>query len=306
MPFILKSYGVAFVSCVLLAGCARIPHPFSDPGPQARKLAMATPPPRLAVPQPTASLLDDQTSALWAKDLARKLVERAVPAVAQPVKPGDWWVKMSASVATGRVTPRFVIMTPKGEARGHWEAPSIATGNWDATCVQDLDREAAPQLADLLTGIQAAMMQANPNSLKRRAARVVFTGVQGAPGDGNVALARAFVVSFPDALDHIQTSKREADYCVHAVVALTEGPTGVTGHPVQHIEIRWITQTADGVEAGVATQLHDIPAHSLDKAWGDVAAAAAAEASEAVRQIITNYSGRAHKALPPEKDKIRV
>ncbi|WP_369345781.1 hypothetical protein [Asaia prunellae] len=120
-----------------------------------------------------------------------------------------------------------------------------------------------------------------------------------------MSLARAFVASFPDQHDKLQNTAKDADYSVEGVVTLSDGPAGTTGHPVQHIEIAWRTVAADGKEAGAATQLHDIEAHSLDGPWGDVAMVAASEAAGGVHQIITNYSGRDHKPLPPETAAIK-
>lgn len=294
---------VLAIGALLLSGCVDMPHPFGDPGPEGRRLALNTPPPRMDVPTPPDSLLENEASALWARHIVHALVTESVPAVAQPVRKGDWWLRLSATMEGEQVIPHYVVMTPSGEARGHWDAPPVPAQVWAAGRDEVLATqasEAAPKISSVLTGIQAAMMQADPQSLKRRPAKVYFKGVRGAPGDGNVTLARAFAAAFPDAHDKIQEQAEGADYRVEGVVTLTDGPAGTTGHPMQHIEIVWHTLTAGGKEAGAATQLHDIPAHSLDGAWGDVAMAAASEAAGAVHQIITNYSGRAHKPLPPE------
>ena len=288
----------------LLAGCVEMPRPFGDPGPEGRRLALTTPPPRLAVPTPPDSLLDNTASALWAREVATQLVDQSLPAVAQPAKPGDWWLKLSATMQGSDVTPHYVVMMPTGEARGHWDAAPIPASVWaqgEKPVLSSLAAASAPQISSVLTGIQAAMMQADPHSLKRRPAKVYFKGVRGAPGDGNVSLARAFIASFPDQHDQLQSTPKDADYSVEAIVTLNDGPAGMTGHPSQHIEISWRTVAADGKEAGAATQLHDIDAHSLDGPWGDVAMAAASEAAGGVHQIITNYSGRDHKPLPEEK-----
>ncbi|WP_222546210.1 hypothetical protein [Asaia lannensis] len=300
----IRSAVTSFAMTVLLAGCVEMPHPFGDPGPEGRRLALTTPPSRLAVPTPTETLLDNAASALWAKDIAAQLVEQALPASAQPVKAGDWWLRLSATMQGDQVTPHYEVMTPKGEARGHWDAAPIPASVWaqgQKDVLASLAVSSAPQISGVLTGIQAAMMQDDPHSLKRRPAKVFFKGVHGAPGDGNISLARAFVASFPDRHDKLDSDAKAADYSVEGIVTLSDGPAGMTGHPVQHIEIVWRTVAADGKEAGAATQLHDIDAHSLDGAWGDVAMAAASEAAGAVHQIITNYSGRNHKPLPPEQ-----
>jgi hypothetical protein len=61
---------------------------------------------------------------------------------------------------------------------------------------------------------------------------------------------------------------------------------------VQHVEIVWTVRAANGHEAGRTTQLHDVPAHTLDGYWGDTAMAAVQEASEGVREVISNHEGR--------------
>ena len=70
---------------------------------------------------------------------------------------------------------------------------------------------------------------------------------------------------------------------------------------MQHVEIVWTVRHAQGRnaghEAGKATQLHDVPAHSLDGYWGDVAAAAADEAAGGIHEVISNNEGR-HRPAP--------
>ena len=147
-------------------------------------------------------------------------------------------------------------------------------------------------------------MQQDPHSLMRRAAHIYFEGVKGAPGDGNTSLARAFYASLPDKMNSVQTNAKNADFTVQGVVTVTTAGT-VDKTLMQHIEIVWHVITPDGKEAGAATQLHDVPAHSLDNAWGDTAIMAAEEAAGAVRTIITNYSGREHKPLPASTQTVK-
>lgn len=284
-----------------LAGCFDMPHPFSDPGQQARQLATANlPPARLAVPTPADSLLSDDAAQLWAHALAEAMVAQSVPAIAQPKKPGDWWVKMSAHTHNGSVIPHYVIMMPDGKARAESDGPAVDMAGWsagDAMALKGAATQEAPELANLLTGIQADMMQQDQHSLMHRAARIYFAGVSGAPGDGDKSLARAFYSSLPDATNSVQTELKGADFTVRSVVKIADGGS-LDGKPAQHIEIAWHVLTPDGKEAGAATQLHDIPAHSLDSTWGDTAVMAAEEAAGAVRTIVTNYSGRDHTPLP--------
>ncbi len=291
-----------------LAGCFSMPRPFSDPGQQARQLATANlPPARLSVPTSSESLLSDDAAKLWAHDLAEAMVAQSVPAIAQPKKPGDWWLKLSASTRNGAVVPHYVIMTPEGKARAEGDGAPVDMAGWsagDPLAIKGAAMQEAPELANLLTGIQADMMQQDPHSLMRRAAHIYFEGVKGAPGDGNTSLARAFYASLPDKTNSVQTNAKNADFTVQGVVKVTTAGT-VDKTLMQHIEIVWHVITPDGKEAGAATQLHDVPAHSLDNAWGDTAIMAAEEAAGAVRTIITNYSGREHKPLPASTQTVK-
>lgn len=291
-----------FALAVPLAGCLDVPHPFSDPGAEARKLALSPPPARLDVPVPPESLLDNARAGTWAQAMTRALLDQGVPAVAQPVRPGDWWLKMSAVSTGGQIVPRYAVMTPQGKLRGTQDGDPIAAQAWSEGTTTVLDgsaRQAAPALVSMLTGIQADMMNHDPHSLMHRPAKIYFKGVSGAPGDGNHSLANAFVNSIRDPQDILQNSAKSADYTVYTTVRMSPAPQGANANPQQHIEIVWHVADPHGTEAGAATQLHDVDAHSLDGAWGETADAAAQEAAAGVRQIITNYSGRANAPLPP-------
>lgn len=285
---------------LLLAGCLDVPHPFASRGGPNAGLAHHALPARLDVPTPMASLLPEASARLWAKSTTTALLEQTIPAIAQPTRPGDWWLDMRAEQHGATVVPLYRIMTPQNTLRATQQGQPIPTARWavaDASLLAMVAQDAAPRIAAALTGIQAADMEKDPKSLKNRPARVYFTGVRGAPGDGDIALARAFAAAFRDSADTLQNSPDQADFTITATVRLTNGPVGTTGHPQQHVEIVWSVHDKTGKEAGAATQLHDIPAHSLDGYWGDVATAAAQEAAAAARQIIDRYSGRTNTPL---------
>lgn len=285
---------------LLLSGCLDVPHPFAHSDKNGPGLAASAPPARLDVPTPPNALLSDANASLWAKDVAQELLQQTIPAIAQPTRKGDWWLNMQAELRNGQVVPVYTIMTPKNTVRATQEGQPVPVEQWsagDGTFFTLVAQDAASRIAAVLTGIQADDMEKDPHSLKHRAARVYFTGVSGAPGDGNTSLAQAFTASFRDSEDTIQNSAKNADFTVTTTVKLTPGPAGTTGHPQQHIEIVWHVVDSAGKEAGAATQLHDIDAHSLDQYWGDVAVAAAQEAAAAVKQIIDRYSGRDNAPL---------
>ncbi|MCE2576100.1 hypothetical protein [Komagataeibacter sp. FNDCR2] len=290
----------AVVMLSLLGGCVSVPQPFRHDGtggvPQA-------PTARLAIPLSTESGTDMAGAGVWQHAMVDAMLAQSVPAMAQATHPGDWWLKMTAEFHDGAVIPVYAVITPKGEERGHMNGAPVPAVRWQAKDGQATVRsaqEAAPGVADLLTGIRAAQMQKDPNSLKNRPAHVYFAGVHDAPGDGDRALARAFSAAFPDAHEDIRHSATGADYTVRCTVVLNNAVMTTSTTPQEHITLTWQVLDAQGHEAGSATQIHDIAAHSLDHQWGDVAVAAADEAAGAVRQIITRYSGRANVPLPAD------
>lgn len=287
------------LAALTLAGCGDLPQPFAgNPGRDA--LRLATPPPaRLDIPAPTHALLADPQARAWAQALADLLLQKEVPAVAQPARKGDWSLAVDASLHGDQVVPTYRIVSPAGKVRESAAGTPVPADAWvsaDPTLLKANAQLAAAQVSTMLTGIQAAVAQADPNSLLNRPTRIWFTGVTGAPGNGNFELARQMTVLLPDGHDTLQTIAKGADYTLGGHVTISKPDREANG--VQHIEIVWTVQNAKGHEAGKATQLHDVPAHSLDGYWGDIAAAAAQEAATGVREVIANNEGRPHAPLP--------
>ena len=290
---------VLAAALVSLSRCGDLPHPFQgNPGGIAMRLAVP-PPPRLSIPPSTQALLPADASARFASDLSQALLGQEVPAEAQSPKPGDWRLQFSAALQQGRMVPSFSVFSPSGELRGSIEGSPLAAPDWlrgDPATLSLAAQDAGPKLADLLTGIQAAQMQSDPHSLMHRPARIYFTGVSGAPGDGDISLARQMAVSLPDGGNVIQNTAHGADFTLRGQVKLHR-----LDAKTDHVEIVWTVLDASGAEAGRVAQLNDIPAHTLDGYWGDVSSVVAQEAAGGVRQVITNNSGRTHKPLPPPR-----
>jgi hypothetical protein len=167
----------------------------------------------------------------------------------------------------------------------------LASADWAAAAPAILSRtatEAAPGIADLLTHIEAARQQADPNSLYNRPARVQLVGVTGAPGDGNLALTRQMRTTLSQLGPVVQDTATGADFIVRGMVKLVPIAGGE-----QRVEIQWSVATPGGDERGRVVQLNNVPAGSLNGYWGDVAAVVAQEAAGGVRDVILRQSGRA-------------
>ncbi len=278
---------------LVLASCGDLPQPFAEnPGGDAPRLSVP-PPSRLDVPVPLGALLAGREARIWTDALTVSLLQKEVPAVAQPVRRGDWHLEVTARQQGGEVLPTYRIVGPNGRVQASEDGTPVPAGSWigaDPALLHANAALAAAQVDAMLSGIQAKEAEADPNSLLNRITRIWFTGVSGAPGNGDVELGREMATLLPDEHDTLQTDARHADYTVSGQVSVS-APAPKAGN-VQHVEITWTVRNARGHEAGKATQLHDVPAHSLDGFWGDVAVAAAQEAAGGIHEVISNNEGK--------------
>ncbi len=283
-----------------MSGCGDLPQPFAEnPGGDAPRLSVP-PPSRLDVPVPHDALLADREARIWSDALTVSLLQKEVPAVAQPVRRGDWHLEVTARLQNDQVLPTYRIVGPSGRVQASEDGTPVPSGSWigaDPALLRANAALASTEVNAMLNGIQARAAEADPNSLLNRITRIWFTGVSGAPGNGDVELARQMAVLLPDEHDTLRTDAQHADYTVSGHVSVS--PPDPKAGNMQHIEITWTVTNARGHEAGKATQLHDVPAHSLDGFWGDVAVAAAQEAAGGIHEVISNNEGKPHLHPPP-------
>jgi len=212
--------------------------------------------------------------------------------VAEAPQRGDWRLVTSAELRGGQVVPVFTVQNPAGEGQGAAQGAAVASAAWAEGAektMRGVAESAAPKIASLLTRIEAARQQSDPNSLVNRPARVFFKGVHGAPGDGNTALARQLRTQLPGLGPVVQDTAAGADYVLEGQVSLEP----MAGNMTQ-VEIEWRVDDAAGHDAGRVAQLNEVPAGSLSHYWGDVAAAVVREAAGGIRDVILNQSGARH------------
>ena len=278
------------LACLMLTGCGDLPRPFAGrPGAAAMQLSVP-PPARLSVPAPAGGLLPDRDAGTWAQAVTDALVAQEVPAFAGAYRPGDWVLRLSASLQGSMVTPHYHLVDPKGGDRGDIEGAPVAAAAWAEGPPDMLARsagQAAPQLLALLRAVDASIKQSDPNSLYNRPARIFFAGVTGAPGDGNALLARQMRQKLPQTGDLLVGSAVSADFSLHGTVRVTDVPGGQ-----QQVEIHWLVNDRQGRSAGDVAQGHDLPRGTLNRSWGDIATVITDEAAGGVHEVITNFSGR--------------
>lgn len=281
----------------LLAACGDLPQPFlGRPGALASRLVDQTPPARLAVPTPPAALLGDEAARTWSSDVAKALQDKEVPALQRETGRGDWSLILSAQMKGNVVVPAYEVRDPKGLGQGSVEGAPVPVAAWargDADTLKTTADAAAPQLADLLNRIQAARLRADPNSLVNRSARLYFSGVSGAPGDGDRALTAQMRLKLANNGLVVQDTPNGADFAVEGHVAVAPEAGGQ-----ERVEIQWVVLDAQGRERGRVAQLNEVPPTALVPYWGDVAAAVADQAAGGVADVLVK-AGATHATPPP-------
>ncbi|HUA77194.1 MAG TPA: hypothetical protein VMA86_05950 [Acetobacteraceae bacterium] len=268
-----------------LAACGDFPRPFQgNPGATALRLAVP-PPPLLAVPAPPTALLADAASRNFASDVATALAARTVPAVAAPIRPGDWQLAINASLDKGRVVPRYTIIDPTRKTQGSVAGTPVPADEWadgNPATLKEAANADAPAIANLLTDIDARLKRSNPESLMNRQARVYFAGVVDAPYDGDPVLARALRADLPAVGVPLQASKEGADFSVLGRVKVTPAPTAGQ----VRVELQWVVSDASGRERGRVVQLNDVPLSTIDPSWAQVAPTITEQAASGLHDLI--------------------
>ena len=275
---------------LVLSGCGDFPRPFQGaPGATAMRLAQP-PPARLAVPAPQNALLPDAASRQLADAVAEGLQAQEVPAVATQPRDGDWRLIVTADAHNGAVIPVYTVENPKGEDRGKSEGKPVRLAAWaagDPATYKQAASDAAPGIAALLTRIEAARQQSDPNSLLNRPARVQVAEVEGAPGDGNQQLTKQMRDKLSKLGPVVQDTANGADFMVQGHVSIVP-----EAGKLDRVEIQWVLKSASGDERGRIVQLNEVPSGSLNRYWGDVAVVVAQEASGGVKDALLTQTGR--------------
>jgi hypothetical protein len=217
-------------------------------------------------------------------------VAEEIPAFAAASHPGEWTLRLSASLDGTQVTPHYKLLDWKGGDRGEVVGHAVPAAIWSQgtpDAFKQAANEAAPQLLALLRSVDASLKQSDPNSLYNRPARIYFSGVTGAPGDGRVTLEAGMRQRIPETGDQLVDRANHADFLMRGTVKITPEPGGQ-----QQVEIHWLVADPAGHIIGDVAQGHDVPNGTLDRHWGDIAAVITDQAADGVHEVITNFSGR--------------
>ncbi|MCA3376769.1 MAG: hypothetical protein INF64_06535 [Roseomonas sp.] len=297
----MKRRFLAGLALFALAACGDLPQPFrGNPGGMAGRLVVP-PPFRLAVPPPEAAMLSATESEAFARAIAQALLKREVPAVADAPMPLDWRLAVDMRLEGNRVVPRYALFDPDGAPQGVAEGSAIPARDWarpNAALLADVANDASRRAAELLLRAEAARKSTNPAALAAAGPpRVYLLPVRGAPGDGNDSLTARMRDSLGDYGILAQEVADGAGFAADGRVNVVP-----VGRGMQRVEILWIISRRDGQELGRVLQMNEIPSGLLDRHWGDIAFAAAAEAAGGVQRVIENAGGMPKREGAPGQE----
>jgi hypothetical protein len=297
----MKRRFLAGLALFALAACGDLPQPFrGNPGGMAGRLVVP-PPFRLAVPPPEAAMLSATESEAFAKAVAAALLKREVPAVADTPLPLDWRLAVDMRLEGNRVVPRYALFDPDGAPQGVAEGSAIPARDWarpSAALFVEVASDASRRAAELLLRAEAARKSTNPAALAAAGPpRVYLLPVRGAPGDGNDSLTARMRDSLGDYGILAQEVADGAGFAADGRVNVVP-----VGRGMQRVEILWIVSRRDGQELGRVLQMNEIPSGLLDRHWGDIAFAAAAEAAGGVQRVIENAGGMPKREGAPGQE----
>ncbi len=274
---------------LLLAGCGDLPQPFRGrPGQVARQLRR---PPgyRIVIPASNQALLTEAESAAFSRTVAEALAANDVPVVAGRPLPLDWQLVLGVEAEGSNVVPRYALRDADGRALGMLVGRPIPARDWamgDQAVFTRAAADAAPQLATLLSRIDAQRRTGDERAAGSGPPVLRLLPVRGAPGDGNRSLTTRMREKLAVYGFQVQDQAEGANYAVSGEVTMAQAARGQ-----QRVEIVWTVSRRDGEDLGRVAQLNEVPGGSLNGLWGDVAYVVAEEAAGGVRDVIVNAGG---------------
>ncbi len=282
------------IACLaaVVAACGDLPRPF--------KRTYATPPNPLVEEGVQGGVWVDEVEGppvpmarLLADSVARELGKLEVPAFTGKRRPTHYVLKGEAVRNVSPEVPYVVqvhwtLLDRSGNRVGiHSQGVTATNWEWDygsPKVVREVGEASATAIA--------ALVQADDPTLKpvrtATATGLWVKPIDGAPGDGDVALTRAIRIALAGAGTDVVSEKTKARYVLDGSVRLSP-PRGAG----QRVEIVWVVRTPAGNEIGRAAQANTVPVGTFDRRWGNLAALVAAAAVGGIRDIVDAASDAA-------------
>lgn len=275
--------GLLFTAALLvgLAGCGPVPQPFrAAPGAKADNPLLAIPDGAGVTVAPISGAPPGLSGPLM-DELAAALRRAGVPASTGAALGNSLLMEGDGRWIDGRAVIDWRLSDETGAEvaalRSEAEAPRDAYERGDPALVRRLAERSATLTARAL----APDADAIPAQGEARGQGVAVVGVEGAPGDGDRALADAMTAVLTQAGVPMADGPDAAALLLAGAVSVAEIADGG-----QDVSISWWLMDTDGTVLGTLEQGNRVPAGSLDGRWGDAAYDAALANVDAIRGIL--------------------
>ena len=265
------------VLCIALAACGDLPRPFQ---PAEKSLQAWSAPGDIAwgsiLVLPVAGLPQPQSAAL-ADEVVDALQVRDVPASRHASGRGSIVLAGQVSAVTRRL--KWALVTSDGETALRFEEPQLDAARLgeSAPDLAAIATRAARRIAALLEPPTAEDERARP------APPVVLAGVRGAPGDGNIALARAMHRSLTRIGVAIADDGDAGSHQIMGRVSVARDE-GVVDDAA--LTIAWDVLQPDGRKLGTVTQSNRVSAAQLTGTWSALASIVARAGAPGIAQLL--------------------
>ena len=261
-----------------LAACGNLPRPF-QPAEKSTQTWAGT------HGGPWGSILVRPIEGLPAP-LSELVVDGIVDALhAQEMPASDRFAGRSSMTLTGHIAAasgklRWKLVAPGGETVLRFEEPRPDRA-WRHVPVPDLASIAARAAGR----VAAALRPPAQASAAQATVPVVLDAIEGAPGDGGSALARAMRDSLARVGIALADDADERTLSIQGRVSAEPAGAEARGAAVT---IAWTVVRPDGTRVGTVTQANRVPAERLTGSWGRLAEDVAQAGAPGIAQLITH------------------
>ena len=285
----LSCLSILLVWTTVIGACQPLPRPFQPEGKIASLNGYLEPGPRAGLVVASPSGLSRQRSEHIAALVAESLRDRGIAATVNASERRRYRLQgyiereedpFSAPEDARTIVLRWSLVDLEGDVVGAvTQHETVAPRAWrdptEAT-LRSFAARAAPRIEDMINGYGASPIPLRPFDA------VVVYGVDGAPGDGAVALRRGMQRALRLRRVPVVESITDDTYVVLGAVHIDGGPTPRR----QTVEIDWTVIRPDGSRVGSVRQRNSVEAGRLDGAWGMIATAAARDGAKGVVSLL--------------------
>ena len=277
----MRAFVVGLVAALLATACQPPPRPFASDRPNP---LLDAPESAGVVVEPITGL-PDETAAELREVVIEALQNGRILASKGPGNRASLRLKADGTVAgpegaAARGYIEWQLLDAEGRQLTTFESTSVlrpgTIAQDNARSLENIVRRVSQSLATSRVAARSAGREA-----PRPAIAVSVLPVEGAPGDGREALARALQLM-------LRNNGVKVAETVDADGLLVFGQATVT--PVdlgrERVDLDWMVKWPDGREAGRVSQSNEIPAGLLRRRWGEIALAAADGAAVGIAALV--------------------